>query len=79
MKNPFVRNIFQVLNVKTMNYLKKCPLTGIVSLVNLAFPKSFLEIMPHGKYVIKVRLYYEQVKSKQLRLDIQVTFTVLDD
>lgn len=78
-KNPFIRNVFMGAKAKGKNFFRKCPLFGKLSLVNFAPSKTFINIMPTGKYVVKFSMYDDQSGSKLLWFDMQVTFMLVAD
>lgn len=79
-KNPFVRNILQDQRAHGQINFKKCPLLGVASILDSSESRRFVSnIMPLGKYSIKMKLYDEKPKLQQLRLDLAVSFKMVAD
>lgn len=79
-ENPFVRNILQLMKIRMPHYFKKCPISGVISAINLKNNKNMLAMLPQGTYVLKLTLFNGNIGSaKQLILKFIMNYALVAD
>lgn len=77
-ENPFTRNMFKQSRARSPNFLKKCPLIGISSMINFTQDKNVMKMLPLGTYTLRNKIYDDQ-KVKQLRMEITLNFSMVPE
>lgn len=74
-QNPFVRNLMQESKSSRPDFFKKCPLVGVVSMINFQMPQSLVNLLPIGMKTIM----YDDIKSGQTKVEMLMNFSLVDD
>lgn len=79
-KNPFVRNLMQESKTMVPDFFKKCPLIGIVSMLNFPMPQRLLTMLPFGTYIAKTVMYDDiKLGQTQTKLEMMVNFSLVNN
>lgn len=76
-KNPFVRNIMQESRSSRPDFFKKCPLVGVISMINFQMPQNLVNMLPIGTYIMKT-IMYDDIKSGQTKVEMMMNFSLVD-
>lgn len=77
-KSPFVRNLVQGLKSAMPDFFRKCPLVGVVSMINFKMAKNLANMLPNGIYIFRV-LMYDEIKLGQTKVEVMINFSIVAD
>lgn len=58
---------------------QKCPMEGVISIVNYQQDKNLLSVMPLGTYRGKFQMFDKQLGSNQLKVEVLMNFSYVLD
>lgn len=76
-KNPFVRNLIQEAKTSIPDFFKKCPLFGVISMLNFAIPQKIVTLLPMGTYIAKT-VMFDDIKLGQTKLVMMMNFSIVN-
>lgn len=77
-KNPFVRNFMQESKRILPNFIRKCPLVGVMSMINFQMPQKLVTMLPVGTYIMKTMMY-DEIRTGQTKVEMMMSFSLVDD
>lgn len=77
-KSPFVRNLIQESRSMMPDFFRKCPLLGVMSMINFKMSQKLLIMLPIGTYIMRT-LMCDEIKSGKTKLEMTINFSIVDD